>query len=265
MLRQRVLSAVIMIPLAALLAFLGGWWFFVAIAAIVVLATYEFYELMRAGGYHPATPLGIVFCFALLLAGRFPALPLVAPIITAALLLSLIWHLVAYEHRITGKPSADWALTVAGALYLGWMGGLFIRLRDMPGGLSWLVLACIPIWIGDSGAYFVGRKLGKHKCCPRLSPNKSWEGMAAGWVTGTLSTLIIWMLMGLPPVQGLVLGILLSVITPLGDLAESMFKREVGIKDSSNLIPGHGGALDRIDSLLFSVPIVFYYVTYVVT
>jgi len=265
MLSQRVLSAAIMIPLAALLAYLGGWWFFVAIAAVIGMATDEFYRLMTAGGYHPAIPLGILFCLALLLTGRFPDLPLTAPIITVALLLTLIWHLIAYEQRITDRPSSDWALTVAGALYLGWMGSLFIRLRDMPNGIWWLILACVPIWIGDSGAYFIGRKWGKHKCCPRLSPKKSWEGTVAGWITGTLATVMIWMLLGLPFVQGLILGVLLSVITPLGDLAESMFKRQVGIKDSSNLIPGHGGALDRIDSLLFSVTIVFYYMTFVVT
>jgi len=264
MLGQRVLSAAILIPLAALLAYLGGWWFFVAIAAIILMAIYEFYQLTIAGGYHPAVPVGILFGLGLLLAARLPQLSLAEPLITIILVLSLIWHLAAYEMKLTDKPTGDWALTVAGALYLGWMGHLFLRLRDLPNGLWWIILVCVPIWVGDTGAYLVGVKWGKHKCCPRLSPKKSWEGTVAGWVTGALSTVVIWQLIGLPLAQGFILGLLLSVITPLGDLAESMFKRQVGVKDSGNLIPGHGGALDRIDSLLFSVPIVFYYVTYLV-
>ena len=264
MLGQRVLSAAILIPLAALLAYLGGWWFFVAIAAILLMALYEFYQLTIAGGYHPATALGILFGLGLLLTARFPQMSLTEPLMATALVLSLIWHLVAYERKLTDTPTNDWALTIAGALYLGWMGHLFLRLRDMPNGLWWILLACVPIWVGDTGAYLVGVKWGQHKCCPRLSPKKSWEGTVAGWLTGTLSTVVIWLLIGLPLVQGLILGLLLSVITPLGDLAESMFKRQVGVKDSGNLIPGHGGALDRMDSLLFSVPIVFYYVTYFV-
>jgi len=257
----RIWSAAIMIPLAALFAYLGGWWFFVAIAVIIGLATYEFYELMKAGGYHPGTPLGVLFSLALLLTAQFPEVLVTDIIVTAALLLTLIWHLIAYETGVTDKPASDWALTVAGALYLGWMGNLFLQLRDLPDGLGWIILACVPVWIGDSGAYFIGIKWGKHKCCPRLSPKKSWEGTIAGWVTGTLSILLIGLVLGLPWWHGLVLGMLVALITPLGDLAESMFKRQVKIKDSSNLIPGHGGALDRIDSLLFSVPIVFYYLT----
>lgn len=257
----RILSAALMIPLAALFAYLGGWWFFFAIAVIIGLATYEFYGLMQAGGYHPAVALGVLFSLALLLTAQFPEIQVTDIIVTATLLLTLICHLVAYEHGITDKPGTDWALTVAGALYLGWMGNLFLQLRALPNGLGWIVLACVPVWIGDSGAYFVGIKWGKHKCCPRLSPKKSWEGTVAGWVSAVASTLLIGLALGLPWWHGLVLGVLLALLTPLGDLAESMFKRQVKIKDSSNLIPGHGGALDRIDSLLFSVPIVFYYLT----
>jgi len=264
MLRQRVLSAAILIPLAALFAYLGGWWFFAAVAAIILAATYEFYQLTLAGGYRPAAPLGIFLGLGLLLSARLPHLTLTEPLVSGVLVISLIWHLLAYEKKLTDKPAGDWALTVAGGLYLGWMGHLFLRLRDMPNGLWWVILACVPVWIGDTGAYFVGIKWGQHKCCPRLSPKKSWEGTIAGWLTGTLSATAIWLLFGLPFAQGLLLGILLSVITPLGDLAESMFKRQVGAKDSGRLIPGHGGALDRVDSLLFSVPIVFYYVIYIV-
>ena len=262
MLGQRVLSAAILIPLAALFAYLGGWPFFVAIAAIILMATYEFYQLTIVGGYRPAVPLGILLAMGLLLSARFPQLQITEPLLTAVLVISLIWHLVAYEKRLADRPAGDWALTVAGGLYLGWMGHLFLRLRDMPNGLGWILLACVPIWVGDTGAYLVGIKWGQHKCCPRLSPKKSWEGTIAGWLTGLSSTVVIWQFFGLPLAPGLVLGALLSVITPLGDLAESMFKRQVGAKDSGHLIPGHGGALDRIDSLLFSVPIVFYYVSY---
>jgi len=248
-----------MIPLAALAIYLGGWWFFFALAGVIGLAAYEFYCLMWEGGYRPAVPLGIGLSLSLLLSARFPSLPLTAPIITATLIFSLIWHVIAYE-RGSERPTTDWALTLAGGLYLGWMGSLLIRLRDLPGGLNWVLLAFLPVWIADSAAYFVGRKWGTHKCCPRLSPKKSWEGTVAGWMAAILSTTVIGVVFGLAVLPAAALGVLLAVFTPLGDLAESMFKRQVGIKDSSHLIPGHGGVLDRIDSLLFSIPIVYYFI-----
>jgi phosphatidate cytidylyltransferase len=248
-----------MIPLAALVVFLGGWWFFVALAAVIIAAQYEFWRVMSYGGHRPALPVALAISVALLASAQWATLDLALPTITAALLVSLIWHTVDYE---SGAPASatDWGLTFGGGIYLGWMGGLLLRLRDLPGGLFWILLAFAPVWIGDSAAFFVGVRWGVHKSFPRLSPKKSWEGTAAGWLATTISTVALGVpLLGLSFTQALILGSAVGLLAPLGDLAESMFKRQVGVKDSGQIIPGHGGALDRIDSMLFSIPAVFFF------
>lgn len=258
MLRQRVSSVAILIPPVALVTYLGGWWFLVTLLIVIGLATYEFCDLMRRGGYRPSLPISLLTALALVVAARFPDPRLVEMVLTGALLSALIWHLIDFEHG--GNTSGlDWGLTLGVGLYLGWMGGLLVRLRDLPRGLEWILLAFVPVWLADTSAYFVGVRWGRHKCYPRLSPKKSWEGTVAGWVAGIATTALMGWLMGLELWQGLGLGLLLAVLTPLGDVGESMFKRQVGAKDSGNIIPGHGGVLDRIDSLLFSVPIVYYF------
>jgi phosphatidate cytidylyltransferase len=258
-LSQRVLSAAVMIPLVALVIYLGGWWIFLVMAAAIIAAQYEFWQVLSVGGHRPSLPVAVAISLALLVDAQWPALRLTVPTVTAALLVSLIWHLVDYE---LGAPASatDWGLTLGGGLYLGWMAGLLSRLRELPGGLGWIMLAFIPVWIGDSAAFFVGLRWGTHKSFPRLSPKKSWEGTAAGVAATTLCLMILGVPLGLSLWQALALGVTVAVLAPLGDLAESMFKRQVGVKDSGHLIPGHGGVLDRIDSMLFSVPAVYFFI-----
>ena len=176
-------------------------------------------------------------------------------------IVELDWQLFRKD---TATPTVDWALTVAGALYLGWMASHFISLRDAPRGFEWMVLTLLSTWGADTGAYFIGLSLGRHKFFPRLSPKKTWEGTIGGWFCGVAVTLSIGLGIGLGFAHSLVLGALVSTFLPFGDLAVSMMKRQVGVKDTSGLIPGHGGMLDRIDSLLFAVVVVYYYVRWVV-
>jgi phosphatidate cytidylyltransferase len=248
-----------MIPLAVLVIYLGGWWLFLAMAAVVVAAQYEFQRVLWIGGHRPALPVALGISLALLIDAQWPGLGLTVPIVTAALLVSLTWHLVDFELGALASAT-DWGLTLGGGLYLGWMAGLLSRLRDLPGGLGWIVLAFVPVWIGDSAAFFVGVRWGAHKSFPRLSPKKSWEGTAAGVAATTLSVVALGVPQGLSAGQALALGVTVAVLAPLGDLAESMFKRQVGVKDSGRLIPGHGGVLDRVDSMLFSIPAVYFFI-----
>jgi phosphatidate cytidylyltransferase len=140
------------------------------------------------------------------------------------------------------------------------MGGHLVALRQVRDGLQWLLLSLLITWSTDTGAYLIGSNWGRRKLAPRLSPGKTIEGTIGGWATGiVIGGLVAWML-GLDVVHGLVLGALIGVASPLGDLGISMMKRQVGAKDSGHLIPGHGGALDRIDSILFTVVIGYYYV-----
>jgi len=258
---QRSLSAIILIPIVVGATYAGGLWFSAIIVLVASVAGYEFFQMMKLGGYKPSPFWGLLLIWLLLADARYPAWQLARPALTGVLFLSLSWQLFK-KNTIT--PTVDWALTIAGALYLGGMGGHFISLRDAPRGLEWMVLMFLATWATDSGAYFIGLSLGRHKFFPRLSPKKTWEGTIGGWFCGVAVTLLVGLYIGLGFVHGLVLGALVCALLPLGDLAVSMMKRNVGVKDTSGLIPGHGGMLDRIDSLLFAVVVVYYYARWVV-
>lgn len=256
MLRTRVASAFVLIVLVTGPASAGGLVFLGLVALIGILATWEYAGLLRQGGYQPILPLGILLTLLLIGQGQWPdALPLDA-LLAAAVILSAVaslWH-----NR--PKPATDWALTLAGSLYLGWLLEHFVRLRALESGLFWLLLAVAANSLADAAAYFVGRAIGRHRWWPRHSPKKTWEGYLGGALAAMLTTAILgaWLL-EMNPLAGVSLGLLIGLLAPLGDLFESMIKRQVGAKDASQLIPGHGGVLDRIDSLLITVPLVFYW------
>lgn len=256
MLRERVLSAIVLIPPVLLLTYWGGLWFLGLIMLVGALAGWEFYALVRRSGQLPLHWLGIVAILACVASAYWPGSPALLLVLTAFILISLILTLFRHDTQ----PAAGWAWTVAGALYLGVLLNHFVALRNLPQGLAWLAVAVLLTWTNDSAAYFVGRAVGRHKFWPRHSPKKTWEGVFGGLLFAVLVGAILGALwLGLPWWNGALLGAAISVTGPLGDLAESMFKRQFGAKDSGNLIPGHGGAWDRIDSLLFVVPTVFYW------
>ncbi len=142
-------------------------------------------------------------------------------------------------------------------------GAHFILLRQLPTGERWLLLTLTGTWLADSGAYFIGSRIGRHKMTPTLSPKKSWEGLAGGVLFGMALTPIVAAAFGLPWIHGVALGLVGATIGTLGDLSISMIKRQVGAKDSGHLIPGHGGALDRLDSLLFTTIVGYYYLIWI--
>lgn len=255
MLSKRVISAAVLIPVVALCLYFGGLAFFALVAVAALLAMYEYLRLMRALSYTPSYALGLAGVAFFLLDAQWPQwglLPfglLLLPIVT-----------LSYEVFSGNAPNAllRWALTLAGALYLGYLPGLFLRLRALDNGINWLIVALLGTWICDSAAYFVGRAWGKRKFAPNISPKKTWEGAIAGFVVGIVAVVLLatWLL-DLSIGWSLLAGAVLVFGATVGDLAESVIKRQVGVKDSGSLIPGHGGALDRIDSLLFVVPLMY--------
>jgi phosphatidate cytidylyltransferase len=184
-----------------------------------------------------------------------------------SILACMAWHLLDYE-KGRDRAASDFAVTTAGIVYLGWIGAYLVTLRTMPDGLWWLLIVLPTIWLADMAAYFIGIRFGKHRLSPRLSPKKSWEGYWAGVIFGTLSAVgltFIWHTFGGPAVawwQAIALGLILSTLTTLGDLGESMIKRQAGVKDSSNIFPGHGGVLDRIDSWLWGAALGYLIITW---
>lgn len=261
MLSHRVFSAITLIPIIAWVVYAGDWWFLGALAVAGTLAGQEFYQMMHQGGFQPAPAIGLSLLLFLLLDVSTPEWDIAHPAIVLVIILAFVWHLFQKDDA---APTASWALTVMGGLYLGWFLGHFLLLRARPDGLAWTIVAFLATWISDTGAYFVGLAIGRHKLWPRISPKKSWEGSIGGLVTGVLGSMLIAWLAGLPPGHGAAVGALISIIAPFGDFAISMMKRQVGVKDSGSLIPGHGGMLDRLDSLLFSAVVVYYYVKWVV-
>lgn len=196
----------------------------------------------------------------LLLDARYPAWELARPALVAALTLAFGWQLFQPPPR---RSLVDWALTLAGGIYIGWLAGHFISLRQLPRGMEWTVLMFLATWANDTGAYCTGLSIGRRPFAPHISPHKTWEGSIGGWVTSVVVTALLGSFLGLPLAHGIPLGLAIALAATLGDLAVSFIKRQAGVKDSGHLIPGHGGMLDRMDSPLFTVVVVYYYVVWI--
>lgn len=256
MLRHRFLSALVLIPLVCGLAYLGGYWWLGFIALVAVLASRELTNLLQRGGYPPHRWVLLAWTLALIASSFWPRWLPLSLVLLGGLIASLAASLleVALYGRLQ-NPALSWAWTTAGALYLGLSLAAFVALRRQPTGLAWLMTGLLITWITDTGAYFIGIRWGRRKLAPRLSPKKTWEGAVGGWVVGVaIGAPLASALIGLAWPLATALAAVLCVLAALGDLAESMIKRQVGAKDASRLIPGHGGALDRLDSLFFVIP-----------
>lgn len=280
MLKERVLSAIVMVILAVIALFwLSPLAFTIGLSAIIVLGMWEWAQF--AGFKRPIARAIVAFVVTCLLifpiiAGTsyIQATRFLTDETTPLLFVGGVWWLIAFALVVSYPKSAEiWAKSVAAKFIFGFctlipflIGTLALRFYqynlDEHQGTYLLLYVFLLVWGADSGAYFAGRAFGKHKLAPKVSPGKSWEGAIGGVITSAIIAVIF---LNLTPenVFGRELNtsvfIVLSVITVavsiLGDLSESMFKRQAGIKDSSNLIPGHGGILDRIDSLTAAVPV----------
>lgn len=271
MLKQRVLVAVVLLPIGIALIFAGGLAYLVMVAFFMVVAAGEYAQMFAALNRRSHRLLVAGGALTLLLSRYFWGFRYDVHLIAALILLTLVYHMADYE-RGAAESGTDFAVSLSGMLYIGFIGAYMISLRQLADGAWWVMLALPVIWIADSGAYFAGRAWGKHKISPRLSPRKTWEGYLAGVAAGTLSGAALaaafpllagHAVAGMSPVNGALVGFLISTFAPLGDLAESMFKRQAGVKDSGNLLPGHGGAFDRVDSWLWAGLIAYYFVTLV--
>lgn len=265
---QRAVIAFTLGPLALYLVYLGGWFYFIPITLILLLAAYEYSQMMRQIGLTVSYRLLAPAVLLLLLSAQWPNLPIMGPALLLSLLAILAYVLWLYEGRKSETAPLDWMAMMGGLLLFGWVGGHFLRLRGVEvAPWQWTILALASTWSADSGAYLVGKflagkVLGRHQLSPRLSPNKTVEGYFGGVVLGVIITLIFAALLQLPWTIALVLGLLTSLVSPLGDLGISLLKREAHIKDSGTVFGVHGGALDRIDSLLWSVTMAYYLVLF---
>jgi len=285
---QRVLVAVIAIPVVLFIVLYKPVAFFMLAVILAGLTVHEYYGLAKVKGYRPQVAIGVILTMLVTLSfGKFRLQSLLAPLgisvispqfdmLGVLMMLGAIVILSVELFRNLPNPIEETAITLFGAIYIGvGLGSMFgiheyFTLKNtgmdhfdfLPPGYFILALL-VSIWVGDSAAYFAGKAFGKHKISIRISPGKSWEGAAACF----LACIAVWVaapkaiykLSSLSLGHCLAIGIIVGIVGQFGDFGKSLLKRDAGVKDSSNLIPGHGGVLDRLDSIIFAAPMVLLY------
>jgi phosphatidate cytidylyltransferase len=263
----RILVTLIGLPIIIAIFMAGGWLFAVVVAAVLARAAWEYAGIFEAGGAQPVKWLMAAGAAAILLVRFFSLEAEWLPALLALLAATL--HLFAYE-RGRNQAATDFTITLSGIVYIGILGSYFAAVRNLPNGEWWLLLTLVAVWLADSAAYLIGTPYGKHKMAPRLSPKKSWEGYVAGVVFSTAGAPLFGLLfarLGMPADAAFsslnlaILGFVIGALTTLGDLTESMIKRQMKVKDASQLLPGHGGIFDRIDSWLWALPLGYFLIT----
>ncbi len=263
----RVASAFLLLPLIIWLIALGGWPFAALIAATAGICVQEIYAMLlgqpapRPVRLPPVAWLGVAFAAALPLAAEAGRFELAASLLLVAFLVASFASFVLFSEEAPGLAATEVPRLVFGLAYGSFLVTSLVLLRRLPAGAWWVVLACTVTWMNDTGAYFVGHAVGKHKLAPRISPGKTWEGFAGGLLFSVLFAYGV-KLIGLHALRTqdcLAIGLTAGLLGPLGDLSESLLKRGCGVKDSGVVLPGHGGMLDRIDALIFNAPFIYLY------
>ncbi len=262
MLYKRVISGLLFLPIFYLVAWrLAPVYFTALVLAAAAVGQYEFYRMARARGFNPQAALGMTLGVLVILEFYRPLFPGVGKfgMITAALLVIIMARLLS--RRSVDGALEDVASTFLGVFYVALLFAFQVAIRTGLHGRQWLVFLYFVIWASDIGAYAVGIPFGKHRLYEKVSPKKSIEGLVGALAASSGMALLCraWFM---PPVgtgEAVVLGLVLAIVGTIGDLAESMFKRAAGVKDSGAVIPGHGGVLDRMDSMLFAAPVLYFY------
>ncbi|MFQ5791585.1 MAG: phosphatidate cytidylyltransferase [Acidobacteriota bacterium] len=260
---SRILTALVLIPPLVVVIWLAPAWGFVLLAhAVALLAVHEVFGLMEKRGYRPFRKLGYLATAGLVASSHVD---------TAAepWTLLLVILVIALAAITRGAPSAnslaEVGVTLFGCLYVGILVGSLVGLRLTPpdtAGRRWVLFLLAVIMVGDTGAFYIGRALGRHRLAPSLSPNKTVEGFLGGLAASLATALAASraLFSDIDMLRAAGLGLTLALLGVGGDLFESLLKRSAGVKDASSLIPGHGGVLDRLDGVLFASPALLFYV-----
>ena len=268
---SRILVALLFGPPLLILSYLGKLYFLVLIVFLTLLALLELIYIYRVKGVNlPRIPLLI---FGVLIAGTsyFHVPDVLLLIIFSSLLYVSLFQIV---RRGTRQATSNISSFMFASIYVPFLFSFLVLIREMPrtlnieyrtGGL-WIIFILFCVWLSDTLAYFVGSSLGRHKLCPGISPGKSVEGFVAGIVGAVVAAMLSYhfFLGSVPLTDLLILSLIIGSVGQIGDLMESSFKREADLKDSSRILPGHGGILDRFDSLLFVAPAVYFYLKFVI-
>lgn len=264
----RFATALVVGPLAIAALIAGGWYWAGTVLIVALISEIEFFDIMRARGYHPHRGIALAVTTVLILVAYLAGIELAAGILTAGILGILVTQL---SKPTMGKAIPNISVSMAGVLYVGWLISHGIYLREIGGaerpalGIFAVLFVLVATFSADTGGYFVGRAYGRHKVAPSISPKKSWEGLGGSVLAAAASgplLRMIWEIWGdpVPFAWALLagLGAALAVVGFAGDLVESVLKRDADVKDSGAILPGHGGFLDRIDAVLFTIPFTYY-------
>ncbi|MBD3290841.1 phosphatidate cytidylyltransferase [candidate division KSB1 bacterium] len=266
----RVLVAIFGIPLILGTIYYGRLPFLAVVLLINVVSQYEFYKLCEKKDSSPLKIVGIITGIFITLSFYFHGLLYFWEILIIGVVVSLLAELVRGKSNATN----NFAATITGVIYPVTLFAFLILIREYPKHVDiqyedaglWLIFVVVTIWICDTAAYFVGSMIGKHKLSPRVSPNKTVEGAIAGFIFSFITAYVFYLLY--PNLFGIwhymIIAAIVGIFAQVGDLVESIFKRDAGIKDSSSILPGHGGFLDRFDAPTFLAPIIYLYLIFFV-
>ncbi len=272
---KRITTGVLLGLLVFLSLIKGGWMLTILVFLFILLASREYVKILKNKGFLPSFGIMATATVALTFLAHFNKFSLVAPAFSLLSILALMWVLF----RGSQPYIANAATTILGFVYCAWFPLHLLFLRSLPAyncgkgvlssflgctGLGYVILLFFVVLVTDVGCYYFGTRLGKHKLAPVISPNKTWEGAVGGSLSAILVSLFIGWLLGFEWYHSLFTGLVITIFAQIGDLCESMFKRDAGVKDSGDTLPGHGGFLDRADSYILTTPILFYYFKYVV-
>ena len=265
----RVLTSIVgLIFLILIIAFGNPLLFWLLVSSAIAIGLMEFYAFAETRNpvYKlPGILLGWLLSLVPLIASRWQSMTLSEFTLTLILLALFLYALLTKRSLAEAIPAL--AITMFGIVYVSWLFGHLVLLRGLSNGKEFVFYLLLVVWAGDTGAYYTGKSLGRHKLAPVISPKKTIEGAIGGILASVLASFIAkWIVIGtwtfLPLLtyrDCIILGILLAIVAQLGDLCESMLKRAVNVKDSGTLLPGHGGILDRVDGVLFAAPVLYYY------
>ena len=271
---KRVITGTVMGLIALGCLLYGGIALLLLLSIFVYIGTQEYVQILENKGFYPSLKVILFADFVLALLSYFNRFDLIAFALTICSIIAFMW--VLFKGR---QPYiANVATTILGFVYGGWFAlhllflrGLnsshpqsFLKLNLQNDGLGYVVFLFVVILLTDTGCYYFGKKFGKHKLSPVISPKKTIEGAVGGVFCAVIGALIVGYFINLPLIHSLILGLLCTFFAQIGDLCESMIKRDAGVKDSGSILPGHGGFMDRTDSYIFTIPIMFYYVKYFV-
>jgi phosphatidate cytidylyltransferase len=254
------------VPIILLCTYIGGLSYLFLVLILAIISLNEFYLLMQHKGHVPFVLIGNFFTLVFIIFAyqtvKHPVWePAAAGVLTTAVILTFSMGIFVKNPK---GAIDNIAVTVWGMIYIGWLFSYLILVRAQTTYGAYMFFLMGTIWAEDITAYLVGRMFGKHKLIPLVSPRKSVEGGIAGFIICVASALVFGHYADLGQIHSLILGIIIGVMAPVSDLTESLIKRDVGAKDSSALLPGHGGVLDRMDSFILTAPILYYYLSWFV-